>query len=324
MSEEQGGAPAQHSGAYAGSHTPWTAPHAPNAQYAPWGMEPQAPERQDGPRRGWSLRRKLAAVGAAGALALGAGSAGAAVAVSLVDGNTVYSSPTAVSGASTTGGSTTQVAAAVSPSVVSLQTQDGSGSGIVLRSDGMIMTNAHVVSGATQVSVKFSDGKTATARVLGSDTSTDIAVVQASGVSGLKPITFGDSGSVAVGDAVLAVGSPLGLDGSVTSGIVSALGREIQEESDSQSEQQQGFPGWQGQQSQQRTATTTIKNAIQTDAAINPGNSGGALVNGAGQLIGVNTAIATSGSDSGSIGVGFAIPSATAKAAAETIISAAV
>jgi S1-C subfamily serine protease len=164
------------------------------------------------------------------------------------------------------------------------------------------MTNAHVVSGAQKVTVKFSNGKTANATVLGANTSQDIAVVKAQGVSGLTPATLGDSSKVAVGDSVLAIGSPLGLDGSVTSGIVSALNRTIEESSeDSQSQGQGGF----GQQQQQQ-ATTSIKNALQTDAAINPGNSGGPLLSGRGNVLGINSQIkSTSG---GGEGVGFAIP----------------
>ncbi|MES9539406.1 trypsin-like peptidase domain-containing protein [Actinomadura sp. NPDC000600] len=265
-----------------------------------------------------TARHKLAAVGAATALALGAGGAGAGVTLALTHESTVYSSPTAVSGVASKS-TTAQVAAAVQPSVVSIQARTASGveggSGVILRSDGVILTNAHVVSGAQQVAVKFSDGRTASAQVLGANTGEDVAVVKAEGVSGLRPATLGSSRAVAVGDQVLAVGSPLGLDGSVTSGIVSALGREIQEGGD----QQQLPPGLQGRLSQQQQ--TVIKNAIQTDAAINPGNSGGALVNAAGQVIGVNTAIATSGSSSGNIGVGFAIPVDSAKKAADAIIA---
>ncbi|WP_240810231.1 S1C family serine protease [Actinomadura sp. WMMA1423] len=266
-----------------------------------------------------TARHKLAAVGAAMALALGAGGAGAGVVLALTHESTVYSSPTAVSGV-TSKSTTAQVAAAVQPSVVSIQAQTASGveggSGVILRSDGVILTNAHVVSGAQQVAVKFSDGKTASAQVLGANSAEDVAVIKAQGVSGLRPATLGSSRSVAVGDQVLAVGSPLGLDGSVTSGIVSALGREIQEGGD---QQQQLPPGLQGQLSKQQR--TVIKNAIQTDAAINPGNSGGALVNAAGQVIGVNTAIATSGSSSGNIGVGFAISIDSARKAADAIIA---
>ncbi|POM26780.1 putative serine protease HtrA [Actinomadura rubteroloni] len=296
----------------------WTPPN-PNAPHLqpPVQPAPPAPEPAAERRGRWTFGRRIAAVGAAALVAVGSGAAGAAVALSATGDGTVYSSPTAVSGASTTGGSTAQVAAAVSPSVVSVATQTGSGSGVIIRSDGVIMTNAHVVSGASAVTVKFSNGKTARATVVGSDTSHDIAVLKASGVSGLKPVTFGNSDGLAVGDAVLAIGSPLGLDGSVTSGIVSALGREIKE-SDEQDQQLPSFLRGQTPQEQ-----TVIRNAIQTDAAINPGNSGGALVNAAGQLVGINTAIATSGgSSSGNIGVGFAISSNTARSAAAKIISA--
>jgi putative serine protease PepD len=284
----------------------------------PWQDVP-APERPAAPPSLFgTARRKVAAVGAATALALGAGGAGAAVTLALTHEKTVYANPTAVSGI-TSHSTTAQVAAAVQPSVVSIQARTdagtATGSGVILRSDGVILTNAHVVSGARQVAVKFSDGRTAAAQVLGADTGDDIAVVKAHGVSGLKPATLGDSGRLSVGDQVLAVGSPLGLDGSVTSGIVSALGRQIQEgDSD-----QQLPPGLRGQLSQQQQ--TVIKNAIQTDAAINPGNSGGALVNASGQVIGINTAIATSGGSDGNIGVGFAIPINSAKKTAGSIIA---
>ncbi|GAA0226227.1 hypothetical protein GCM10009527_023330 [Actinomadura nitritigenes] len=272
----------------------------------------------------WTARQKVAALIAGAALAVGAGGAGAAVAMAFADHDTVYSSPVAVSGASSKASTTAQVAAAVQPSVVSIssqsQTGESEGSGVILRSDGVIMTNAHVVSDGGRLSVKFSDGRTAQATLLGADTANDIAVIKAQGVSGLKPATLGDSSRLAVGDTVLAVGNPLGLSGSVTSGIVSALGRQVQE-GDSGGGQQNLPPGLQGQLSQQQQAV--IENAIQTDAAINPGNSGGALVNSAGQVIGVNTAIATSGSSSGNIGVGFAIPIDQAKKAADKIISSA-
>ncbi|WP_433466517.1 S1C family serine protease [Spirillospora sp. CA-128828] len=294
--------------------------------FAPHGMwtgnvPPPPPVQPVTPRPGpfGTARRKLAAMGAAAALAVGAGGAGAAMTLALTHQSTVYASPTAVAGV-TSKSTTAQVAAAVQPSVVSIQAQTASGvsggSGVILRSDGVIMTNAHVVSGAQQVSVKFSDGRTASARVLGANTGQDIAVIKAAGVSGLKPATLGDSSALAVGDQVLAVGSPLGLDGSVTSGIVSALGRQIQESGD---DQQQLPPGLRGQLSQQQQ--TVIKNAIQTDAAINPGNSGGALVNASGQVVGVNTAILTAGNSEGNIGVGFSIPVDSAKKAADAIIA---
>ncbi|MFF0525721.1 trypsin-like peptidase domain-containing protein [Actinomadura nitritigenes] len=305
-------------------HAPTAAAGAGAAGPPHWGV-PQAGAA--GPfRRGplWTARQKVAALVAGAALAVGAGGAGAAVAMAFADHGTVYSSPVAVSGASSKASTTAQVAAAVQPSVVSIssrsQTGESEGSGVILRSDGVIMTNAHVVSDGGRLSVKFSDGRTAPATLLGADTANDIAVIKAQGVSGLKPATLGDSDRLAVGDTVLAVGNPLGLSGSVTSGIVSALGRQVQE-GDSGGGQQDLPPGLQGRLSQQQQAV--IENAIQTDAAINPGNSGGALVNSAGQVIGVNTAIATSGSSSGNIGVGFAIPIDQAKKAADKIISSA-
>jgi len=301
--------------------------HPPYGPVPPGGYGPHpygAPAPEPGSAGWWSARRKMFAGAAALTLALAAGGAGAVGAVALTGGNTVYSSPVAVNGASSqTLTNAAKVAAAVQPSVVSITVQtsqgEAEGSGVILRSDGVIMTNAHVVSGAQSVSVKFSNGKTANANVLGSDTSHDIAVVKAQGVTGLTPATIGDSSKVVVGDSVLAIGSPLGLDGSVTSGIVSALDRTIQESSeDSQSQNDQGFGGF-GQQRQQ-SSTTSIKNAIQTDAAINPGNSGGALVNSSGQVIGINTAIATTSSGSGSIGVGFAISINDAKTVADQIV----
>ncbi|GAA2128324.1 S1C family serine protease [Actinomadura napierensis] len=339
---EQHAAPAQHAvpGRPPGPGRPDFAPHGQWQEQGTWHAAPMAGGGAAGPphwgvppagaaepaRRGrmWTARRKAAALVAGAALAVGAGGAGAAVAMAFTGHDTVYSSPVAVSGASSKASTTAQVAAAVQPSVVSIssrsQMSESEGSGVILRSDGVILTNAHVVSDGGQLSVKFSNGKTANATLLGSDTANDIAVIKAQGVSGLKPATIGDSGKLAVGDTVLAVGNPLGLSGSVTSGIVSALGRQVQE-GDSGGGQQQLPPGLQGQLSQQQEAV--IENAIQTDAAINPGNSGGALVNSAGQVIGVNTAIATSGSSSGNIGVGFAIPINQAKQAADKIIASA-
>ncbi|TYK43674.1 trypsin-like serine protease [Actinomadura decatromicini] len=299
-------------------------PPAPPGPFTPYGAAAPQPGHPmsspvERPRTFGTVRQKLAAVAAATALAIAAGGAGAAITTALNGDGTGYARPAAVSGVPTNGGTTAQVAAAVQPSVVSIEARlsggTSGGSGIVLRSDGVILTNAHVVSGARSVSVKFSNGRTAPAEVLGADRAGDVAVLKAQGVSGLKAATLGDSRTLAIGDTVLAVGSPLGLDGSVTSGIVSGLGREVREGG----EEPQLPPGLRGQLSQQQQ--TVISNAIQTDAAINPGNSGGALVNAAGQVIGVNTAIATSGSSSGNIGVGFAIPMDTAKKAADTIIA---
>jgi putative serine protease PepD len=203
------------------------------------------------------------------------------------------------------GSSVSAVAAAVQPSVVSLLVQgsDGqaTGSGIVLSADGTVLTNNHVIEGALdggRITVAFSDGSTARASVVGREASADLAVVKVVDASRLTPATLGTSKDLAVGDGVVAIGSPLGLEGSVTSGIVSALHRSIS-------------TAGEGQGSGSESASDALGDAIQTDAAINPGNSGGALVDLSGRVIGVTTAIATlnSGqSQSGSIGLGFAIP----------------
>jgi len=201
------------------------------------------------------------------------------------------------------GGSVEQVANAVLPSVVALDVSaagaGGSGSGVVLTEDGLILTNDHVVSLAgaadpetAEVRVSFADGSTAAADVVGTDPLTDTALVQAEGVSGLTPVTIGQSGDLDVGEQVVAIGSPYGLDSTVTSGIVSALDRPVEVARD-------------------ESGNTTAYPAIQTDAAINHGNSGGALVNMDGQLVGINASIRTpdgSNPDAGSIGLGFAIP----------------
>ncbi|MDY6871153.1 MAG: trypsin-like peptidase domain-containing protein [Actinomycetota bacterium] len=212
-------------------------------------------------------------------------------------------------------GSVEQVAAKVVPSVVKLETNLGraseEGSGIILTSDGLILTNNHVVAAAADVprartKVILSDGRSAPFTVVGTDPSSDIAVVRAQNVSGLTPITLGSSADLRVGQDVVAIGSPLGLDGTVTAGIISALNRPVAAGGDTRNQ-------------------NTVLDAIQTDAAINPGNSGGALVNMNGELVGVNSAIATMGGDSpqaqsGSIGLGFAIPVDQAKRIADELI----
>ena len=249
-------------------------------------------------------------------------------------------------------GSVEQVAAKVVPSVVKLQIDMGrgseEGSGVVLSSDGLILTNNHVVaavSGAAngsdaaggadapsglggldgqdspdaqapsgpgvQATATFSDGRTVPFTVVGTDPADDIAVVRAQGVSGLTPITLGSSKDLKVGQDVVAIGSPLGLQGTVTTGIISALDRPVTT-------------------GDETTGQHSVLDAIQTDAAINPGNSGGALVNMNGELIGVNSAIASlggggsqdsPGAQSGSIGLGFAIPADQAKRIADELTS---
>jgi putative serine protease PepD len=196
-------------------------------------------------------------------------------------------------------GSAEAVAAKVLPSVVQLQVrgggQSGEGSGVVLSADGLVLTNNHVIEAAAgsggRIVVVFSDGTRADGTIVGRDPSSDVAVVRAEGVSGRTAAELGRSDDLAVGQQVIAVGSPLGLSGTVTTGIVSSLNRPVRSG---------------GRSSDQ----TTVMDAIQTDAAINPGNSGGPLVDTDGRVIGINSAIATlgNGSESGSIGLGFAIP----------------
>jgi len=188
---------------------------------------------------------------------------------------------------------------AAGPAVVSVQAGPASGTGFVVDGDGTIVTNAHVVSTATSAQVRFNDtGRLLEAEVLGADASSDLAVLRVDpGSAGrLRALRFANSDRVDVGDAVVAIGHPFGLDRTATAGIVSGVGRSI--------EAPDGFQ---------------IDDAIQTDAPINPGNSGGALVNMNGEVIGINSAIATQGSN-GNIGVGFAISANKAKAVADQLI----
>ncbi|MEU4223988.1 trypsin-like peptidase domain-containing protein [Nonomuraea sp. NPDC026600] len=283
----------------------------------------QPPPPPKPPKQGLSVGRKAIAGLALAAMAVGGGAVGAVAATSFQD-TRVVSAPSPVFKQASSQLTVAEVARKVQPSVVMIQGQTGEGSGVVLSDDGLILTNNHVVVGAGQggqMTVKFNDGKTAKATVVGTDPSTDLAVIRADGVSGLTKASLGDSDQIQVGDSVLAIGSPLGLDGSVTAGIVSALNRTVTVGGE-QEQQQQVPPGWGQQQQQgQESETTTLGDAIQTDAAINPGNSGGALVNAAGQVIGINSAIATNGGSSGNIGVGFAIPVNTAKQVSDQLIS---
>jgi putative serine protease PepD len=212
-------------------------------------------------------------------------------------------------------GSVEKVAASVLPSVVKINVTgssgSGSGSGIILRADGTILTNNHVVSVAGDsgsITVNFNDGKTVKATVVGTDPVTDVAVIRAEGVSALTPATIGKSDDLAVGQSVVAIGSPYGLNSTVTSGIVSALNRPVSVST--AEEQAPQFPGF-GQPQQGPADLSTTYPAIQTDAAINPGNSGGPLVDMSGRVVGVNSSIRTadgSADSGGSIGLGFAIP----------------
>ncbi|MEU6711249.1 trypsin-like peptidase domain-containing protein [Nonomuraea sp. NPDC046802] len=275
------------------------------------------------PRTGFLLTRKaitglaLAAVAALSVAALGGGAMGAYLAGANSPApvaTTTASAPSPVFRTAADQLTVAQVAEKVQPSVVMIQGQSGEGSGVVLSEDGLILTNNHVVAGQNgQLTVKFNDGKTAKATVVGTDPATDLAVIRTEGMSGLAKVTLGDSDGLKVGDDVLAIGSPLGLDGTVTSGIISALDRTVT--AGGGPNQQQLPPGWGGGR-EQAPETTTLGGMIQTDAAINPGNSGGALVNAAGELVGINSAIAADG-----VNLGFAIPVNTAKQVSDQLIS---
>ena len=250
----------------------------------------------------------------------------------------------------------TAIAKKASPSVVTINVtagqEAGTGSGVILSSDGYILTNTHVVtldgaSGSGTVEVTTYDGKLYKAKVVGTDPIVDLAVIKLQNASGLTPIEFGDSSNLNVGDRVVAIGAPLGLSNTVTDGIVSALNRSIQIQSsaapdssssggDTSSPNDNGGNGpfnfWNfgngngssGNGSSSQTNEISLP-VIQTDAAINPGNSGGALVDDSGKLVGINVAIASTGStsstdsQSGSIGVGFAIPADLAQRIAKEI-----
>ncbi len=179
------------------------------------------------------------------------------------------------------------------------QQQQAVGSGFVIDKSGDIVTNDHVVSGASAVQVSFSDNESMRARILGEDPATDVAVLRVNAPArALRPLVLGNSDEVRVGDEVIAIGNPFGLDRSVTAGIVSAVGRSIEAPNQ----------------------VSTIGHAIQTDAAINHGNSGGPLLNARAQVIGVNAQIETGGTGIGNIGIGFAIPVNTVRDVAAQLI----
>ncbi|MBW3657517.1 MAG: trypsin-like peptidase domain-containing protein [Actinobacteria bacterium] len=263
----------------------------------PPGAVPADPSGRDR-RLGWRDYVAVAAVA-------GVTSALVAVPLARTDGTTAVDAPVA-SGATTErapldvpSGSSLVAAIAdrVSPAVVRIDVQAqggrGSGSGVIYSQDGMVITNAHVVQGAGEVAVTLPDGKRHVAEVLGADPRSDIAVLDVD-ATGLPVPAFADA-TPGVGDDAIAIGSPFGLDGSVTAGIVSAVNRTVS------------------------SPRAPLVDMIQTDAAINPGNSGGALVNAAGEVIGINTAI-LSGGGGGNDGIGFAIPIGTATAIADELI----
>jgi putative serine protease PepD len=304
-----------------GVHPPYAGPPSgggPFGAVPPVFQAPPADPTQPPARRGGRWRLGIAA-GLVGAALVGGG-AGAGV-MALTDDDPVAtlngtSAQSVVIKDPETATSATAAAAKASPSVVTVYVTAGSGagsgSGVVLSDDGYVLTNNHVVSldsttSDVTVQVRTADGTLYDATVVGTDPSSDLAVLRLSDAAGLTPATFADSDDVQVGDVAVAIGAPLGLSNTVTTGIISATDRAVATGSD-----------------QERT----VIDALQTDAAINPGNSGGPLVDAAGEVVGINTAIAAVAtsdlpgqeSQSGNIGVGFAIPSNTAQRIAQQII----
>ncbi|GAA1608036.1 S1C family serine protease [Actinoplanes couchii] len=234
-------------------------------------------------------KKRIAGGAAVLALIAGGGATGAFLVESYVN-----DQPARASVVATTVSETSDLApivAKVQPSIVTVLVDSNRssslGSGVVLSADGLILTNNHVIESDGTVSVRLSTGQTVPASVVATDATHDLALVQATGLSGLTPVTFATDDSVAVGDTVLAFGAPLGLEGTVTSGIVSALDRSLD------------------------TGDEKLSGLLQTDAAINQGNSGGALVDTSGRVVGINVAIATAGDSTGSVGLGFSIPADT-------------
>jgi len=295
-----------------------TATFAPEPPYAapaePFTAAPAPLQPTPSPKPSRTGASTAAAVLATALLAGGFGGAVGATVTARSDNATATATttPTIVSGAAATT-DLEAVSARVLPSVVSIaftgQAGSGTGSGVVLTQDGVILTNNHVVAEAADggsLTVTFHDGRTAPATIIGRDPGADVAVIRVKDVTGLVPVQLGSSAGLKVGQQVVAIGSPLGLSGTVTSGIVSALDRPVVSGDSSGSSQ-------------------SVLNAIQTDAAVNPGNSGGALVDTQGRLVGINSAIATlgasQGSQSGSIGLGFAIPIDQAKRIADELVA---
>jgi putative serine protease PepD len=282
----------------------WTDDREPRAYTPPpRGSEPPAPPPRTPPPAGSDPKRPprpwLAAIGggAVSAVVVSAVLLGTGVAGGDDNGTAAApatAAPVTIAANDAKGNLTKTIYAAASPSVASVRTSEGSGTGFLVDSNGTIVTNAHVVGDNKQVQVRFDDkGAYHDAQVLSVDASTDLAAlkVDESAVQGIRPLELADSDAAQVGDSVVAIGYPLGLDRTATAGIVSGLERQIQSPN--------GF---------------SIDKVIQTDAAVNPGNSGGPLLNAKGQVIGVNSQIATAaGGGDGNVGIAFAIPSNTVK-----------
>jgi putative serine protease PepD len=322
-----------------GGHQPHhsTQQYGPYAQYAyqqqaapnPLFTPQPAPEAlKTKPRKGGRVAMIVSATALGAALVGGVGGAAiVGLTTTTADGATTSVSTPAVNGqtvANSTTGDVSAVAAKVTPSVVQINvtTDQGEaiGSGVILTANGRILTNAHVVDGARNVVITTSDGKKYQASVVGADTKADIAVVQAQNASGLTAASLGDSSKLVVGQEVVAIGSPGGLQNTVTTGIVSALNRNLSDIGEGQQQPQSPFSRTSNQSENSPSYT-----AIQTDAAINQGNSGGALVDAQGNVIGINSALysptASANGSAGSVGIGFAIPINDAKKIVDQIVN---
>ncbi|WP_019549780.1 S1C family serine protease [Streptomyces sulphureus] len=262
------------------------------------------------------------------AVAVGAAMVGGGAAVGLQqfvgDGGSSAAAPVASGDNASSVGGVSEVAESVRSGVVEIKASgsggQSTGSGVVISEGGEMLTNNHVVSGTDQVRVTFEGGRTETAKVVGTDADHDLALLEAEGDGDYEPVELGDSDALGVGDQVVAIGSPEGLSGTVTSGIVSAKDREVTVPKGSEGEQS-GQEHWPfefggGEYNGGVDGSTTTYKAIQTDASLNPGNSGGALVDMSGKVVGINSAMYAAGSSSGqsagtssgSVGLGFAIP----------------
>ncbi|MFE7778916.1 S1C family serine protease [Streptomyces sp. NPDC057445] len=308
-----------------------------NGGYPPPPPHPPAPASHAAPAPAPRARRSVAVLAAVAIVAAAVGGGAATLVERFAGDGSGTGVATGVNGTTVSRssmGTVAGVAQAVSPSIVEIgaSTTAGSstGSGVIITEGGEIITNNHVVAGADKVKVKvtLSDGKSYTADVVGTDPDKDLALVKVRGAGDLKPATLGDSDALGVGDEVVAIGSPEGLTGTVTSGIVSALDRDVTVAKDQGQQDQRGsWPfefGGEKFNGDTGDSRTTYK-AIQTDASLNPGNSGGALINMNGEIIGINSAMysptSSDGAGAGSVGLGFAIPVNTVKADLDSLRS---
>lgn len=328
-------------------------PDQPSAEQHPLAADWAAPPKPVKNRRGLGAGAVTSLALVVGLLAGGVGAAGYAALIDSDDAQAGSSAPQSDIQVNSPEDATpvTAAAAQASPSVVTLEVtgenSQGSGSGIILDSEGHVLTNTHVVTlgGATgdpNVNVRLSDGRVASAELVGTDPLSDLAVIKIDGVDDLEPAELGSSSDLNVGDRAIAIGAPLGLAGTVTDGIISTLDRTISVQSsaapeDAETEEVpeqeiesegEGFEFFFPNQPESSNQGSIFLNVIQTDASINQGNSGGALVDSEGRIIGVNVAIASTGGadpfsgeeNAGSIGVGFSIPIDYAQRVAEEII----